>query len=273
MSIPTSSSYFFPVTLSVGIHAAVLVFMAWGWTPSAEKNQVVMPRYIPAELVQLKATAPKVAPPPKKNQRVDNAADRKKQEQQKKRRQEIKRKAADAAALKQKKQQQEKDKAEKERLAKQAAEKERLAKQAAEKERLAKQEQERQRQKEDQKKREQAFSNQLEEERALMQAQENTVTAQSYSALIHDRVSQNWSRPPSARNGMLCVLSIQLIPNGQVVSVTITKSSGSDAFDRSAQQAVRKAEQFPELRDVSSVVFEENFRQFTLNFRPEDLRQ
>lgn len=265
MRIPSSSSYFFPVTLSVGIHAAVLVFMAWGWTPSAEKKQVATPRYIPAELIQLKATAPKVAPPPKKKQKVDNAADRKKQEQQKKRQQEIKRKAADAAALKQKKQQQEKDKAK--------AEKERLAKQTAEKERLAKQEQERQRQEEDQKKREQAFSDQLEEERALMQAQENAVTAQSYSALIHDRVRQNWSPPPSARNGMLCVLSIQLIPNGQVVNVTIAKSSGNDAFDRSAQQAVRKAEQFPELRDVSSVVFEQNFRKFTLNFRPEGLRQ
>ncbi|GAB1264330.1 hypothetical protein NBRC116492_11390 [Aurantivibrio infirmus] len=263
MRMPNSSSYFFPVTLSVGIHSAVLVFMIWGWTPSTTKKQTETPRYIPAELVQMKATAPKVAPPPPKKQMVDNAADRKKQEEQKKRQEEIKRKQADAQALKQQQQKEAKEKAEKERL----------AKEQAEKERLAKAEQERQREEEDRKKREEAFSDQLEQERALMQAQENEQIAQSFVALIDSRVKQNWSIPPSARNGMTCELIIQLIPNGQVINVTIAKSSGNDAFDRSAQQAVRKADRFPELRDVSSAVFEQNFRQFRLVFRPEDLRQ
>jgi TonB family protein len=81
-----------------------------------------------------------------------------------------------------------------------------------------------------------------------------------------------WSRPPSARNGMEVLLALQLIPTGEVVSVTVVKSSGNTAFDRSAVNAVQKAEQFPELKDLPPREFEKTFRRFRLLFRPEDLR-
>lgn len=92
-----------------------------------------------------------------------------------------------------------------------------------------------------------------------------------YSAIIHDLISSNWSRPPDARNGMSVVLNLRLVPTGEVVSATIIKSSGNAAFDRSAEQAVARVGGFPELRDVPTPVFERNFRDFNLEFRPEDL--
>jgi TonB family protein len=96
--------------------------------------------------------------------------------------------------------------------------------------------------------------------------------AASYAALIQQTVINYWSRPPSARNGMEALLSIQLIPTGEVVSVTVLKGSGNTAFDRSAVNAVEKAGSFPELQNLPSREFEKTFRRFRLLFRPEDLR-
>jgi TonB family protein len=96
--------------------------------------------------------------------------------------------------------------------------------------------------------------------------------AASFAALIQQTVINYWSRPPSARNGMEALLAIQLIPTGEVVSVTVLKSSGNTAFDRSAVNAVEKAGSFPELQSLPSREFEKTFRRFRLLFRPEDLR-
>lgn len=94
----------------------------------------------------------------------------------------------------------------------------------------------------------------------------------SYAALIRDTVVNYWSRPPSARNGMEALLAIQLVPTGEIVSVSVVRSSGSSAFDRSAINAVEKADSFPELSNLPSREFEKTFRRFQLLFRPEDLR-
>lgn len=94
----------------------------------------------------------------------------------------------------------------------------------------------------------------------------------SYAALIRDTVVNYWSRPPSARNGMEALLAIQLVPTGEIVSVSVLRSSGSVAFDRSAMNAVEKAGSFPELRNLPPREFEQTFRRFQLLFRPEDLR-
>ncbi len=96
--------------------------------------------------------------------------------------------------------------------------------------------------------------------------------AASYAALIQQTVVNYWSRPPSARNGMEALLQIQLIPTGEVVSVSVLKSSGNGAFDRSAINAVEKAGSFPELKNLPPREFERTFRRFRLLFRPEDLR-
>ncbi|MDP4790041.1 MAG: cell envelope integrity protein TolA, partial [Haliea sp.] len=94
----------------------------------------------------------------------------------------------------------------------------------------------------------------------------------SYASLIRQTVEQRWSRPPTARNGMEVLLSIQLIPTGEVVSVSVLRSSGDTAFDRSAVAAVERAGNFPELKNLPPREFEQNFRRFRLLFRPEDLR-
>ena len=94
--------------------------------------------------------------------------------------------------------------------------------------------------------------------------------AMAYVAQIQREIVQNWSRPPSARNGMEALLRVLLIPTGEVVDVKVEDSSGNDAFDRSAVLAVTKARRF--VVPTDSLRFERDFREFTVLFRPDDLR-
>ena len=94
--------------------------------------------------------------------------------------------------------------------------------------------------------------------------------AMAYVAQIQREIVQNWSRPPSARNGMEALLRVMLIPTGEVIDVKVEDSSGNDAFDRSAVLAVTKAQRF--VVPTDSQRFERDFREFTVLFRPDDLR-
>jgi colicin import membrane protein len=255
-----SSSYRLPLIISVVMHLLLLVAVTWGWSASSTSEKVYKPRYVEAKLVELKPKTVKKAAPQKTPRKIDVAAKRRQQEEQKraaekKRQQELKAKRAAE------------DKARKEKARKEKLEQERLAEQQRQKE-LERQEQERQAQERQQ----QEFDDALAEEEALLAEEQDAAVAQSYVALIVDRIERNWSRPASARRGMVCELRLQLVPTGEVVNVSIVKSSGNSAFDRSAEQAVKKAGRFSELQQVEPAVFEAYFRQLTIKFNPKDLR-
>ncbi|KPK40160.1 MAG: hypothetical protein AMJ69_03460 [Gammaproteobacteria bacterium SG8_47] len=138
---------------------------------------------------------------------------------------------------------------------KRRAEQERLAaleaKRKAEEEERRKAEEARQRQEEARKRREaeEALKAQMaaEEQQRLADARRAQAmsTIDKYRVLIEAKVRQNWLVPPSAQQGMVCVLSVRLIPSGDVVSVQILESSGDAVFDRSVENAVRKASPLP----------------------------
>ena len=92
------------------------------------------------------------------------------------------------------------------------------------------------------------------------------------AAIIRQAVVGRWARPPSARNGMVAVLEIALVPTGDVVGVSVLTSSGDNAFDRSALNAVERVGRFPEVKQLDRALFERDFRRFQLIFRPDDLR-
>jgi TonB family protein len=92
------------------------------------------------------------------------------------------------------------------------------------------------------------------------------------AALIKQAVIGRWTRPPSARNNMVAILEIALVPTGDVVGVTVLESSGNVAFDSSAVNAIEKVARFSEVKSLERAVFERDFRRFQLIFRPEDLR-
>jgi len=101
---------------------------------------------------------------------------------------------------------------------------------------------------------------------------EEQILVNSYQTYILNAISKNWSRPASARRGMQVLLKIDMLPNGTVVAINTVQSSGNKLFDRSAIAAVRKASPLTQMRNLSSLEFERNFRTFQLLFNPTDLR-
>ena len=245
-----SISYALGITFSLTIHGLIIAAMYAGWKAEPERV-VIQPRFIDAKLVEL---APKQKVTKKKKNTDANAAQRKRDSQ---RRRAAEKKKADA--LKSKQRQAEIDRKEKERLAKEREEQ----RERAERERLA----ELQRQQ-----KEQEFADAIAEEQRLVNAEKDEREANSYRQLIQQRLSENWNRPPSARRGMETMIRLQLVPTGRVVGVTVLKSSGDSAFDRSVEQAAFKADQFIELQKMSPSLFEKKFRQVDVLFSPQDLR-
>lgn len=283
-----------PVLLSVGMHSILMAVIIINWTPAKPEQEEQPPHFVKATLVDMQPKA--IAAPQQPKPQVLEAQRR--QEQERRRQEEQKRQQAEAQKRQQEQQQrEEKAKAEaqqqqkvKEEQARQAAAKAKAeqekkaeaAKQAkakaeqqkkAEQERQAKAEQERknreQQQREEAERREAA----LQKEQQHLSDRSDSVNTQTWEGLIREQVTENWSRPPGARNGITVVLEVNMVPTGQVMNVRVVKSSGDIPFDRSAEQAVKRVGQFQGIREMPNDVFERYFRVFQLTFRPEDLRQ
>ena len=90
-----------------------------------------------------------------------------------------------------------------------------------------------------------------------------------YSNLIRDQVIMNWKQSSSAEKGMSAEILITLVPTGEIVRVKLTKTSGNQAYDSSALNAVEKVSKFEGL-DMDRRLFDNHFRKFTLVFNPEN---
>jgi TonB family protein len=240
--------YSLPLVMALLLHGVAALGLYANWNPTTKERDVIKPRAMQAQLVMLEPAAqaqpqpqpkpqpqpqPQPKPEPKPQPKPEPKPEPKPQpdpEVERKRAEEAERRRAEEAAREQARQQ---------RL-----------------EALA----------------QSSFQDALQSEASeLAEAQQaaGAAAAQSYRAGIYQAVVANWSRPPSARNRMEAKLLVELVPTGDVASVTVVESSGNAAFDRSAEAAVRKARRF-EVPDEPDV-FENYFRRFTLLFRPEDL--
>jgi colicin import membrane protein len=241
-------AYALPLLAALLFHAAVGLILVRGFSDSEEIAQVITPKVINASLMVLEAPPPKRRVPAPKPKPVPV-------------------KTAPATPT---------------NVAKNTLTQEQLAaEEAKQAELVANERAEAQRQKEleAQRRRERlaalgdlagdSLQQSLEAEAEQMQGNEAQQRVQTFQAGIYDLVRKNWSRPPSARNGMQARFLVELIPTGEVLSVTLVDGSGSVAFDRSAEQAIRRARRFDVPQDNSE--FEANFRRFYFLFRPEDL--
>ncbi|MBV2131507.1 cell envelope integrity protein TolA [Pseudomonas sp. MAP12] len=95
--------------------------------------------------------------------------------------------------------------------------------------------------------------------------------AGSLDDLIINLVSQQWRRPPSARNGMSVEVLIQMLPDGTITNASVSRASGDPAFDNSAVAAVRNVGRIPEMQQLDRATFDKMYRQRRVIFKPEDL--
>jgi len=235
------TSYLIAILSSLVIHGLVIFALVISWEPET-RQIVIQPQYIQAELVQLAATQ---RPEPKKIAPVVRSTPKQSVQQQqalaKKKQLEAERRAAEAKAQAQ---------AQRERQAE-------LQRKKQAEQRAAKQAE---------------FTEMLQREQAALKVQEEQKVANSYMQLIQQQLSENWSRPPSARLGMEVVVELNLVPTGRIAGVAIVKSSGDLAFDRAAEQAAFRVDQFTELQNMPAQIFEKYFRRLVVVFSPEDLR-
>lgn len=95
--------------------------------------------------------------------------------------------------------------------------------------------------------------------------------AGSLDDLIVKLVSEQWRRPPSARNGMSVEVLIEMLPDGTIINASVTRSSGDSPFDSSAIQAVRNVGRIAEMQQLDRATFDRLYRQRRAVFKPEDL--
>jgi len=298
----SSESYFWPVVWAVVLHLVIfaMLFVSFQFTPELPPARPI----IQTTLYQLKSqsqattqTPQKIAGEAKKTAAPSNQVEQletKKVEQQKqaaaakaaeqkkvaeqKKAQETK-KAAETKAAEQKKQaaiakkktEEEKKKAAEAAKKKAAAEaaKKKAAAEAAKKK--AAQEAAR---KSAEDKKAQALAELLSEETQYQQAMADSVGSQvagGIDDLIVKLVSEQWQRPPSARNGMSVEVLIEMLPDGTITNASVTRSSGDRPFDNSAVAAVRNVGRIQEMQQLDRATFDAMYRQRRVIFKPEDL--
>ncbi len=239
-----SESYFWPVVLAVVLHVLIfaMLFVSWAFAPELPPSKPI----VQATLYQLKSksqattqTNQKIAGEAKKTaskQYEVEQLEQKKLEQQKLEQQKLEQQQVAAAKAAEQKKADEARKAE----AQKAAE----AKKADEAKKAA--------------------------EQALADEVGSEVTG-SLDDLIVNLVSQQWRRPPSARNGMSVEVLIEMLPDGTITNASVSRSSGDKPFDSSAVAAVRNVGRIPEMQQLPRATFDSLYRQRRIIFKPEDL--
>ena len=99
----------------------------------------------------------------------------------------------------------------------------------------------------------------LEQERQAIFAK----ALKEYIGAIRSSVARSWRRPTGVPPGLECTVNVVQAPNGKVLRVEITQSSGNVAFDRSVEQAVLAASPLP--RPKHKAVFD---REIVFLFSP-----
>lgn len=305
-----SESLFWPVVWAVGLHVIMfaMLFVSFAFAPdlppakpvvqatlyklqsqsqattqtnqkiAGETKKTTAPVYETEQLEQKKAEQEKVAAKAaeqKKAQEAQKAQEAKKAEadkkaaEQKKLADVAKKKAADEAAKK-KAAEDAKKKAAEEAKKKAAAEAAKKKKADDAKKKAAEAAQ----RKAVEDKKAAALAELLSDDVGRQQAIADTVgdeVAGSLDDLIVMLVSQQWRRPPSARNGMSVEVLIEMLPDGTITNASVTRSSGDSPFDNSAVQAVRNVGRIAEMQQLDRATFDRLYRQRRAVFKPEDL--
>jgi len=298
----SSESYFWPVVWAVVLHLVIfaMLFVSFQFTPDLPPARPI----IQTTLYQLKSqsqattqTSQKIAGEAKKTAAPSNQVEQletKKVEQQKqaaaakaaeqkkvaeqKKAQETK-KAAEKKAAEQKKQadiakkKTEEEKKKAAEAAKKKAEAEAAKKKAAAEAAKKKAAQEAARKSAEDKKA-QALAELLAENTQYQQTMAESVGSQvagNLDDLLIKLVSEQWQRPPSARNGMSVEVLIEMLPDGTITNASVTRSSGDRPFDNSAVAAVRNVGRIQEMQQLDRATFDAMYRQRRVIFKPEDL--
>ena len=89
-----------------------------------------------------------------------------------------------------------------------------------------------------------------------------------WKARIQARIRGRIVVPPNMEGNPEARFEIVLLPGGEVLSANLKKSSGNPAYDAAVERAIAAAQPLPVPTDTD--LFQENFRELNLVFRPKD---
>ena len=225
-------------------------------------------RVMEEKLKDLERQADAVEKKRKEEEKRSQAAEQKRKEEEKrqteavrKRKEEERRTAAERERIKLEKRTAEADL---KRIEKENRKAEAERKRIEQEKRKAEAEQKRKQEENKKKEAEEAMRQQLAQE----QRNQDKKTLQNIVAEIYQAVTGNFNKTGLPK-GLECVLSVQTIPGGEVISVTVNKPSGNEVFDRRAVTAVEKASPLPLPEDPAT--FDRlRLRKFNFIFNPKD---
>jgi colicin import membrane protein len=103
-------------------------------------------------------------------------------------------------------------------------------------------------------------------EAAARAAQQKVID--DWKARIQAKIRNRVVVPPNMEGNPEARFDVVLLPGGEVLNATLKKSSGSQAYDAAVERAIMAAQPLPVPNDTD--LFQENFRELHLVFRPKD---
>ena len=113
------------------------------------------------------------------------------------------------------------------------------------------------------------FEEYLKEEEIHKRISDNADVVEQISYKVIKDIEALWIRPNSAKIGMFADFNLRINRLGIIENIEMKQTSGDNAFDRAALNAIRKYKQIKYVRNLDDQTFQAYFSNFTLRFRPE----
>ena len=113
------------------------------------------------------------------------------------------------------------------------------------------------------------FEEYLKEEEIQKRISDNADVVELISYKVIKDIEALWIRPNSAKIGMFADFNLRINRLGIIENIEMKQTSGDNAFDRAALNAIRKYKQIKYVRNLDDQTFQAYFSNFTLRFRPE----
>ena len=112
------------------------------------------------------------------------------------------------------------------------------------------------------------FSSYINEELLMELNQENMDLVEEISFKVINDLQNIWIEPKNLPLGVYADFSLEVDRLGNIISFKLIRSSGIGAFDRAAQNAIRKYKKIKYITEIDESLYSTYFEKFTIRFIP-----
>ena len=112
------------------------------------------------------------------------------------------------------------------------------------------------------------FSSYINEELLMELDQENMDLVEEISFKVINALQNIWIEPKNLPLGVYADFSLEVDRLGNIISFKLIRSSGIGAFDRAAQNAIRKYNKIKYITEIDESLYSTYFEKFTIRFIP-----